>query len=71
MPILLREWREKRGYSVRQLAERAGVSYVTVVRIEGNKLSPTVKLLEKLAQALEINVRDFFPVDFRRTPRSR
>jgi transcriptional regulator with XRE-family HTH domain len=67
MPILLRQWREKRGYSVRQLAERAGVSYVTIVRIEGGKLSPTVALLEKLAAALAIGVREFFPVGRRRS----
>src|SRR5215470_1475410 len=63
MPILLRQWREKRGYSVRELAERAGVSYVTVVRIENDQISPTVALLEKLAKALGIGMRDFFPVE--------
>ena len=61
MLILLRHWREKRGYSVRALAERAGVSFVTIVRIENDQLSPTVAMLEKLARALEIDVRDFFP----------
>ena len=69
--LRLREWREKRGYSVRELAERAGVSYVTVVRIEGGKFSPTVALLEKLAKALGIPVRDFFPVQGRGTERRR
>ena len=59
--ILLRHWRERRGYSVRGLAEQAGVSYVTVVRIEMGRLSPTVTMLEKLAKALEVDVRDFFP----------
>jgi transcriptional regulator with XRE-family HTH domain len=63
MPILLKSWREKRGYSVRELAERAGVSYVTVVKVENGRMSPTVALLEKLAQALGIGVRDLFPVE--------
>jgi transcriptional regulator with XRE-family HTH domain len=63
MDLLLRYWRDKRGFSVRQLAERAGVSYVTIVKIENSRMSPTVALLEKLAQALEISVRDFFPVE--------
>jgi transcriptional regulator with XRE-family HTH domain len=63
MPVLLRKWREKRGYSVRQLAERAGVSYVTVVRVENDQISPTVALLEKLAKALEIGIRELFPVE--------
>ena len=61
MVILLRHWRERRGYSVRELARRAGVGYVTIVRIENGHLSPTVAMLEKLAKALEIGLRDFFP----------
>ncbi len=61
MSILLRHWRERRGYSVRELAERARISYVTVVRIENDRISPTVGMLEKLARALEIGVRQFFP----------
>jgi transcriptional regulator with XRE-family HTH domain len=64
----VRFWRERRGLSVRALAEEAGVSYVTVVRIETGRLSPTVAMLQKLAQALEITVRDFFPVE---RPKSR
>ena len=66
MPILLRHHREKRGYSVRELARRAGVGYVTIVRIENGHMSPTVEMLEKLAKALAINVRDFFPPEKRR-----
>jgi DNA-binding XRE family transcriptional regulator len=61
MPVLLRQWRDRRGYSVRELARRAGVGHVTVVRIENGHVSPTVAMLEKLARALKINVRDFFP----------
>jgi transcriptional regulator with XRE-family HTH domain len=61
MAVLLRHWRDQRGYSVRELAKRAGVGYVTIVRIENDHISPTVAMLEKLAKALGINVRDFFP----------
>ena len=61
--ILLRHWRERRGYSVRGLAKAAGVGYVSIVRIENAQMSPTVAMLEKLAGALEISVRDFFPVE--------
>jgi transcriptional regulator with XRE-family HTH domain len=59
--ILLRYWRDKRGYSVRELAKRAGVGFVTVSRIENGRMSPTVDMLEKLAKALGIGVREFFP----------
>jgi transcriptional regulator with XRE-family HTH domain len=65
MPVLLRHWRERRGYSVRELARRAGVGFVTVSRIENGHMSPTVDMLEKLARALRIGVRDFFPVERR------
>lgn len=62
MELRLREWRERRGLSLRQLAERAGVSFVTLYRIEAGKVSPTVAMLGKLAKALGIGVRDFFLV---------
>ena len=72
MPILLRHWREKRGYSVRELAKRAKVGFVTVSRIENGHISPTVAMLEKLARALKIGVRDFFgPEGTRRARRRR
>ena len=66
MLVTLRYWRERRGYSVRELARRAGVGYVSVVRIENDQLSPTVAMLEKLAKALDVEVRDFFPSRKRR-----
>lgn len=67
MSIRLRYWRERRGYSVRELARRAGVGFVTVSRIENGRLSPTVAMLEKLAKALRISVRDFFPPPAKRS----
>jgi transcriptional regulator with XRE-family HTH domain len=67
MSVLLRHWRDKRGYSVRQLAERAGVGFVTVSRIENGHISPTVTMLEKLAKALDVDVRDFFPARSKRS----
>jgi transcriptional regulator with XRE-family HTH domain len=47
MPVLLRHWRERRGYSVRVLARKARVGYVTVVRIENGHTSPTMAMPEK------------------------
>jgi transcriptional regulator with XRE-family HTH domain len=66
MAVLLRHWRERRGYSVRDLAKRAAVGFATVTRIENGRLSPTVAMLEKLAKGLDITVRDFFPVERRK-----
>ena len=63
MQIRLREWRERRGLTQRLLAERAGVSALTVIRLEHDSTSPspTLSMLEKLAQALGITVRQLLP----------
>ena len=63
MTLRLREWRERRGYSVRTLADRAGVSFSTVHRIEAGHLSPTVDMLAKLAEALDVRVVKLIPTD--------
>lgn len=68
MQLRLTEWRERRGYSLRMLGERSGVSAATLSRIEAGKLSPTVGVLVKLATALAIHPADFFPP--RTRPRS-
>jgi len=71
VPILLRHWRERRGYSVRELARRAGVTHVTVVRIENDQVSPTVMMLERLARALRIDARDLLVPSPRNKPTRR
>ena len=71
MRLRLRYWRERRGYSTRQLGERAGVQFSTIHRIESGRMSPTVAMLVKLAKALGIDVRDFFPPPTRRQPKRR
>ena len=67
MIVRLREWRERRGYSLRELGERSGVNFATLSRIEAGKLSPTVGVLVKLAKALDIHPADFFPPRGRRS----
>jgi transcriptional regulator with XRE-family HTH domain len=67
MALRLRAWRERRGYSLRDLGARAGVSFVTIAKIEAGTMSPTVMTLGKLAAALDIQIRDLFPS----TPRRR
>lgn len=44
--------RRDKGYSVRQLAELAGVSKSTVVNIEAGRFSPTIDVANKLLNAL-------------------
>jgi DNA-binding XRE family transcriptional regulator len=56
MRTKLKEWREKRGLSLRELGERSGVHYVSIVKMEAGKLDPQLSTLLKLCRALEINL---------------
>ena len=56
----LKELRRARGYSVRELASRAAVDHVTVVRIENDHTEPRPGTLRKLAEALDVDVRFFY-----------
>lgn len=48
----LAQHRRAKGYTVRQLAELAGVSKSTVVNIEAGRFSPTIDVANKLLTAL-------------------
>jgi transcriptional regulator with XRE-family HTH domain len=61
--LRVREWRERRGLSYRQLATRAGIALSTLYRVESGSASPTVAMLERLAAALNVRVVDFFPTE--------
>lgn len=50
----LRALRVEQGLSVNELAMRAGVSAGTVSQVERNKANPSVRILERLRQALSV-----------------
>ena len=52
----LRSLRQERGYTQEALAEQAGVSVDAVTRIESGKRSPRLDTLERLAQALAVDL---------------
>jgi transcriptional regulator with XRE-family HTH domain len=56
----MREIREQRGYSQRDLANRAGLSTNAISRIERGENSPTVSSLHQLATALDVPIVSFF-----------
>jgi len=56
----VKRWREARGVSQRDLAAKSGVGYASIARIETGRQDPTVGLLARLAEALDIRVVDFF-----------
>ncbi len=58
MGIRLRQLREHKRLSVRDLAKLAGIEFSTVHRIEVGTVTPRFDTLEKLAKALGVSVRD-------------
>jgi transcriptional regulator with XRE-family HTH domain len=56
----LKETRIKRGYSLRELEKRSGVSYVQIKAIEDGKAMPGVDTLYDICNGLEITIYDFF-----------
>lgn len=49
--------REKHGLTQAQLAERCGVNQADISRIERGASSPTARTLQRIADALEADVR--------------
>ena len=54
----LKRWRAIRGLSQRSLAERSGVGYVTIARLETGNLDPRLSTLRRLAKALKVTVAE-------------
>ena len=54
----VRKWREHRGHSLRQLAERAGVGIGYLSQIENGERKGTVGTLKKIAAALDVDLDD-------------
>lgn len=57
----LREWRERRALTQNQLAEKAGVSRATVVRLEKG-YSAVPPTLRKLADALGVDPAELIEI---------
>jgi DNA-binding XRE family transcriptional regulator len=56
----IREMRKKRGLNMKELARRIGVSYLTIQRIETDKVSPSVAVLSEIAHHLGEPIMNFF-----------
>ena len=59
----IKRLREARGWIQAKLAVEAGMAPSAVNQIENGKRSPSANSLNKLARALEVEVRDLFPLD--------
>ena len=51
------EMRERHGLTQSQLAERCGIDQADISRIERGSTSPTVLILQRLADALDADVK--------------
>src|SRR6476469_9426429 len=60
---LLRQVREARGLSQRQLAKRAGISNATISLMESNAVNPSVGALKRVLDAVPIGLSEFFALD--------
>jgi transcriptional regulator with XRE-family HTH domain len=56
----LREFRRQKGWSQKDLADESGVGQDTISGIESGRHEPRPSTLRKLAEALDVEVADFF-----------
>lgn len=67
----IREIREAKQLTQRQVAARIQIDDYYVSRLENNHINPTLSTMQKLAGALEVEIRDLFPAtrpEFKITP---
>lgn len=64
----IRSVRERKGLTLKAVAEMAGVSESLVSQIERNKVSPAIDTLLALADALDINLEFLFEEYHRKRP---
>ena len=58
--INLRALRESASLSQVELARRAGIAAVTIVRLEGGRHAPRTRTIRKLTAALSVRSQDLF-----------
>ncbi|WP_339723589.1 helix-turn-helix transcriptional regulator [uncultured Paraglaciecola sp.] len=56
--VFIRNYRQANGLSLENLANLSGVSRSMISQIESSSTSPTLMVLQKLASAMEIDLRD-------------
>jgi transcriptional regulator with XRE-family HTH domain len=60
----IRFYREQRGYTQEQLAEKLGITKGYISRVENNKERPNLEFLVKIADALGVHVKNLFDDDY-------
>jgi len=60
----IRNIRKSKGLSIMKLRELTGLSKSTISDLENSKSSPTAETLQKIADALGVNIEELFKDDF-------
>lgn len=60
--ILLKEIRKKKGYSLEQLSRLTGISSSHLNYIEKNEKEPSLSMAVRLAQVLNIDIKELYKV---------
>lgn len=58
--LRIRQLRERKGVSLRELARRSGLGVATLSRIESGEANPRLSTLRQLADVLEVSVTELF-----------
>jgi len=58
LSMRLKQYREARGWTQEQLAEKAGFSRAYIARLEIGRHDPALSTVEKLAKALKVKVAE-------------
>ena len=64
--LRIRQLRERKGVSLRELARLSGVGAATLSRIESGEANPRLSTLLRLADVLDVSVTDLFEKSPRR-----
>jgi len=57
----IRAFRKLKGFTQKKLADEIGVSVSALGEVERGMREPSIKLLEKIADKLEISIEDLIP----------
>lgn len=58
----IKKFRKQKGYTQKQLAEKAGISNNSLIRYENDETSPNLQIMQQIAEVLEVSVSDLFPL---------
>lgn len=60
----IKEFRKIRGLTQKQLAEKLGVTTITIQNYENNRREPNIETLNKIADVLNVTINDLIGDDF-------